>query len=260
MSVAKLSVDKGIATIVLSRPEKKNAINPELVSVLSTMFTSLLNESKLKLVVLTGAGDTFSAGADLGHIQQLAENSFDENVADSTSLKNLFYQIYSFPKPVIAKVNGHAIAGGAGLASVCDVVLMKKTAKIGYTEVKIGFIAAIVLVFLNQIIGEKTAKDLLLSGRLLEAEEAMSIGLVSKVFEDIGFDQSCQNYIEKFILNSTEAQVATKHFFNSIVNMNIQEALEEAVIQNAKTRSSADCKEGIAAFLGKRKPRWQEMS
>lgn len=256
MALVKIDHTGHISTISLNRPDKKNALNPELVEALHSAFRSVETREETRAVVLTGEGDVFSAGADLAHIQQLAKNSLEENAADSEKLKILFHYIYMFPKPVVAKVNGHAIAGGAGLASACDIVLMSADAKIGYTEVKIGFIAAIVMVYLNRIVGEKAASDMLLSGRLLSAAEAQAMGLVSKVFEENTFDEDCTSYIEKLTRNSPQAQASTKALFRAVQTMNIDEALSLAIGKNAETRASSDCKEGIAAFLEKRKPNW----
>lgn len=256
MSLVRINHEGTVSIIYLNRPEKKNALNPALVSALSEAFSELERRIETTIVVLTGEGDVFSAGADLAHIQELAKNTFEENLADSKSLKELFYKIYNFPKPVIAKVNGHAIAGGGGLASVCDIVLMKESAKVGYTEVKIGFIAAIVMVFLCKIVGEKVAKDLLFTGRLLTAKEAKSIGLVSHVYADNDFELSCDTFLSKLSLNSPQALKSTKELFKSVQELPMQEALNLAVKKNAETRASYDCKEGISAFLEKRKAVW----
>lgn len=255
MSLLKLSIKGKVAEIKLNRPDKKNALNPQLVRELQNCFNSLRSKA-ISIVSLSGEGDVFSAGADLAHIQQLAKNSDEENRNDSRELMTLFKSIYDFPKTVIAKVNGHAIAGGAGLASVCDIVLMKKSAKIGYTEIKIGFVAAIVMVFLRRMIPEKNAKELLLSGRLISASEAKDIGLINHIFEDDSFDLQADNYIQNILNNSPLALAETKSLFHRISELPIEQALEDAAHSNVKARKSADCKEGIAAFLEKRKAIW----
>lgn len=256
----KCEIKNKVAHIFLTRAEKKNALNDELVSEFYDLLIKLEKKNDISLLTITGEGDTFSAGADLAHIQKLSSYSFEENLRDSVRLKNLFHKIYSFPKPVLAIVNGHAIAGGAGLASVCDIILMKESAKIGYTEVKIGFIAAIVMVFLRQIVGEKVANDLLFSGRLITANEAKSLGLVNHVYSDMEFEESCKNYIEKLLNNSPQAQENTKKLLREIKSLSLEKALEIAVKSNAETRESFDCKEGIAAFLEKRNANWSSTS
>jgi methylglutaconyl-CoA hydratase len=160
------SVADRIATISLNRPEKKNAFNPELVTALTAALLQASDDEEVKLIVLKAVGDVFSAGADLAYLQQLQENSHEENVADSENLKTLFTTIYYLPKVVIAQVEGHAIAGGCGLATVCDITFAVPEAKFGYTEVKLGFVPAIVSCFLIRKTSETIAKKILLSGDL----------------------------------------------------------------------------------------------
>jgi len=256
MSIVLSERKNSVVYLTLNRPDKRNALNAALVESLTTHFKHLLEDHDLRAVVLRGAGKVFSAGADLDSIQQLTKNTYDENLEDSNRLLNLFKLIYHFPKPVIAVVNGHAIAGGCGLASVCDITLVKASAKLGYTEVKIGFVAAIVMVFLKDMIGEKRAKDLLLSGRLISAEEACSIGLATRSFSDETFDADVEEAINDYMSNSPSALEITKKLFHSIKETTFDEGLSLASKTNAKTRETEDCREGIAAFLEKRSPKW----
>src|SRR6478736_297001 len=179
MELVLYEVKDRVGYITLNRPEKKNALSHELVAELKDAFTQAENDTNVKIVVLQANGDAFCAGADLAYLQRLQKFSFEENLADSNHLKELFLKIYQLKKVVIAKVQGHALAGGCGLATVCDFVFAIPEAKFGYTEVKIGFIPAIVLVFLIRKIGEKLAKHLLLSGELVQANDAINFGLIN---------------------------------------------------------------------------------
>ena len=180
--LAEYAVSDRIAYITLNRPEKRNALNQELVNALRDAFEKAESDQAVKVIVLKANGDSFCAGADLGYLQQLQKFSYDENLADSKNLRDLFLQIYTSGKVVVAEVQGSAIAGGCGLATVCDFVFSAPEAKFGYTEVKIGFIPAIVMVFLLRKIGEGKSKELLLSGKLISAEDARNMGLVNHIF------------------------------------------------------------------------------
>ncbi|RYD75462.1 MAG: hypothetical protein EOP53_16425, partial [Sphingobacteriales bacterium] len=166
----------GIFEIILNRPDKRNALNSEFVQELIEAFTQANNDEKTRVVILKANGKAFSAGADLAYLQQLQNNTFEENLQDSSQLKTLFSHIYNHKKIVIAQVEGHAIAGGCGLATVCDFVFSVPEALYGYTEVKIGFVPAIVMFFLLRKIGESKARELLLTGKLVSAEYFEKLG------------------------------------------------------------------------------------
>jgi methylglutaconyl-CoA hydratase len=183
MQFVKFEVKNRIGYITLNRPDKRNALNFQVVSELKQAFWNADNDDHCKVIVLKAEGAAFCAGADLDYLQQLQNNTYNENLADSTHLKELFEQIYTLSKVVIAQIQGHAIAGGSGLATVCDFSFAVPEAMFGYTEVKIGFIPAIVKVFLLRKIGEGKAKELLLSGSLITAEEAKQMGLINRVIE-----------------------------------------------------------------------------
>ncbi|MFN3315295.1 MAG: enoyl-CoA hydratase/isomerase family protein, partial [Raineya sp.] len=174
---------KRIAYITLNRPDKRNALNFQVVEQLKQAFWKAKEDETAKVVVLRAEGKVFCAGADLEYLQTLQKNTFEENLADSSHLKELFELIYTHPKIVIAQIHGHAIAGGAGLATVCDFSYSVPDAQFGYTEVKIGFIPAIVMVFLLRKIGEGRAKELLLSGDLISAQKAQEFGLINYIVD-----------------------------------------------------------------------------
>jgi methylglutaconyl-CoA hydratase len=209
-------------------------------------------------VLLTGEGKEICSGLDLQELQQLSRKSFEESLEDSHRYAQLLKRIYLYPKPVIAVLNGAAIAGGCGLASVCDLVLASSTAKLGYTETKIGFIAAIVSYFLIRNSGEKTARDLLLTARLIEAQEGLRLGLVNEVVEPAELQPRALQLARQLCENSPQSLRATKALLAKISSPDLEAALHYACELNAASRSSADCIEGVAAFLEKRSPRWKE--
>lgn len=246
-----------IAYITMNRPEKRNALSPELISDLSSAMEKAESDSNAKVVVLKGAGKAFCAGADLSYIQHMQNFTFEENLEDSSKLKELFKKIYTSPKVVIANVSGHAIAGGCGLASVCDYSFSIPEAKFGYTEVRIGFIPALVMVFLIRKIGEHRARDLMLSGRLIEANEALEKGLINKVIPRDEIDQYVDSFAQDIAINNSAESIAqTKAMMAALPKVDLDASLNFAAEMNAKSRESGDCKKGINAFLNKEKPEW----
>lgn len=257
MSFVESSLVNQIYTITLNRPDKRNALNEKVVSELKQAFAQAANDANAKVIVLAAKGSAFCAGADLTYLQQLQQNTYDENLADSNHLKELFHQIYTHPKVVIAKIQGHAIAGGCGLATVCDFSFAMEEAQFGYTEVRIGFIPAIVKVFLLRKIGEGKAKELLLSGDLVSADEAKDFGLINKVVKEGELDEAVNDFAKKLVKkNSGQSMQFTKQMIAQVQEMGLEEGLNHAAEQNAKARASEDCQKGIAAFLNKEKPSW----
>ncbi|AZQ60978.1 enoyl-CoA hydratase/isomerase family protein [Flammeovirga pectinis] len=246
-----------IAYITLNRPEKRNALNADLVAELSKVLNEIENDTEVSAVVLKGAGKAFCAGADLQYIQNLQNFSFEENVNDSNALKELFYKIYTFPKIIIASVHGAAIAGGCGLATLCDFSFAANNTKFCYSEVKIGFIPAIVSIFLARKIGEGKAKQLLLSAQTITADKALEYGLINGITTEANLEEEVESFALKLISEtSLEAKMNTKKLLNSTWHLPIEEALNIAVKENAKARESADCKKGISSFLNKEKISW----
>jgi methylglutaconyl-CoA hydratase len=246
-----------IAYITLNRPDKRNALNFQVVAELKEAFKQAQSDENAKVIVLKAEGKVFCAGADLEYLQTLQKNTFEENLADSSHLKELFELIYTHPKIVIAQIHGHAIAGGAGLAAVCDFSFSVPEAQFGYTEVKIGFIPAIVMVFLLRKIGEGRAKELLLSGDLISAQKAKEYGLINYIVEA----ENLASEVEKFALhlcrnNSAQSLATTKQMIARVQEMPLSEALNFAAKQNATARESTDCKKGIASFLEKKSLEW----
>ena len=249
--------EERVGFITLNRPEKRNALNAQFVSELKEAFTHAEKDTDCKVIVLKAKGDAFCAGADLAYLQELQSNSYDENLADSTHLMELFQQIYTLPKVVIAQVQGHAIAGGCGLASVCDLAIATTESKFGYSEVKIGFIPAIVSVFLIKQIGVAKSKELLLTGKIISADEAKSIGLINKVSIKEKLESSVMYTAQSLVKTaSADSLKLTKQLINGVSDKSISEGFEWAAEMNAKARETNDCKKGIAAFLNKEKLNW----
>lgn len=257
MALVEYSVKDRIGRLILNRPEKRNALNQELVGELRKAFQKAESDPGVKVVVLGANGEAFCAGADLAYLQQLQKFSFEENLADSNQLKELFLQIYTLKKVVVAQVQGHALAGGCGLATVCDFVFTVPEARFGYTEVKIGFVPAIVMVFLLRKIGEARAKELLLTGNLITAEGAKSVGLVSKIVEQNVLEKEVEIFASQLISGaSAESLALTKTMIGEVQHLALKEALDYAARENAKARGTDDCKKGIEAFLSKRELKW----
>jgi methylglutaconyl-CoA hydratase len=251
-----ISIENRIARMVMNRPEKRNALNSDMVKALKEGFNNVKQSHKAKVVILEGAGPAFCAGADLAYLQQLQQNTYEENLEDSRSLKELFEIILRYPMPVIAKVNGHAIAGGCGLATVCDVAYATPESTFGYSEVKIGFIPAIVMVFLSRKIGEGKARELLLTGEIITANVAAERGLINKVVSEQELEQEVVRLATHIVENgSAEAMSTVKEMMFSMPS-DYSRALEYAAEMNARARGSEDCKKGISAFLNKQKPQW----
>jgi methylglutaconyl-CoA hydratase len=245
------------AIIVLNQPEKRNALSPPLVKGLKDAFDAYSNDPAVRTIILRAEGPVFCAGADLDYLRELQAFGYAENVADSARLRDLYYQIYTCPKPVIAQVQGHAIAGGCGLITVCDFVFAVPEAKFGYTEVRIGFIPAIVMSFLVRRVGEGQARRLLLGGELIPAKEANNIGIVSHVVPSDMIQIEVDDFASKIALNNSgEAMAATKRMLAEVQSLTLVDALSHGVEMNAKARSSADCRRGIDAFLHKENLVW----
>lgn len=251
----KLETQGEVATLTLNRPEKRNAISPEMMD---DLFAALdeAERGAARVVIFTGAGNAFCAGMDLEALRELAKRTPEQHLADARRMGRMFHRVYSFPKPLIAAVNGPAIAGGCGLATLADFTLAVPEANFGYSEARIGFLPAVVSVFLLRQIGEKLARELLLTGRTFDAEEARRLGLVTEVVP-------AENLMEKSLelarslaaLSPTSLRV-TKRLLLRWNEPGIERDLEVAVRESAEIRRTADFREGLSAFLEKRKPRW----
>lgn len=227
-----------------------------MVEELKQAFRENISNSDIGSVTITGSGSVFCSGADLEYMKQIQSYGFEKALEDSQNLADLYYLIYTFPKPVIGLVNGPAIAGGCGLASVCDFVIADKRATFGYPEVKIGFIAAIVSIFLIRLVGERYAKELLLSGKVISTESAVGIGLINATYEESEMISQYKLLIEQLNKNSPRAMQTSKEILLSYEYGSLQKSLNVMSELNAKFRQTPDFKEGITSFLNKRNPVW----
>ena len=250
-----ISYDAGVATIMLNRPDKRNAISFELIDDLLHGLKEV-EQSDALVLIITGAGKAFCSGMDLENLKGLIGRSPEENLKDSETMVRLFRSLYEFPKVTIAAVNGAAIAGGTGLALLCDFTLAVPEAKFGYTEVRIGFVPAIVSTFLLRQVGEKQARDLLLTGRLFGADEAAGMGLIKEIVEPEKLMTRTRELAALLMENSPASLRATKKLLNDHGRAELDAQIEAAVRENAAIRTTADFREGIASFLEKRKPVW----
>jgi methylglutaconyl-CoA hydratase len=255
-STLDLAFDSGIATVTLNRPDKRNAISYELITELLRALQEV-KSSSARVLILTGAGKAFCSGMDLENLKSLIGRTPEQNLKDSRTMASLFRNLYEFPKPTIAAVNGAAIAGGTGLALLCDFTLAVPEAKFGYTEVRIGFVPAIVATFLLRQVGEKIARDLLLTGRIFDAEEALRIGLLAQIVPPEKLMDRGRELAAQLIECSPLSIGYTKRLLTEHGRAELDAQVEAAIRENAGIRASADFREGIASFLEKRKPQWQ---
>lgn len=250
LKMIKYSIKNNIGIITLNRPEKRNALHPELIKHLKDKLDELEKEDSVKVLIITGEGKAFCAGADLEYLEGLCNNSVIENEKDSEDIADLFLRIYHFPKPTIAAVNGAAIAGGCGLASVCDIIVAdEEHAKFGYSEVKIGFIPAIVAVFLIRRIGEGLARQLLLTGEIIDSEKAFKMNFVNYLYSN-ALTGSLEVAL-RLVQNSALSMKATKSMVNSISGLSVDDAVNYCIRLNTISRSTEDFQEGLKKFLTK---------
>ncbi len=244
-----ISTVDGIATVALNRPEKRNALNDALIRTLTAEFERLDQDQEIRAIVLRANGDDFCSGADLSALQKIAESDVVENLDDARVLLRLFAVIRAVRVPVIAAVRGRALAGGAGLATACDVVLAARSARFGYPEVRIGFVPAMVMAILRRNVSEKRAFEMVTRGFDFGAEEAERVGLINRVFDDETFDADLEAFIAPYRRTSQSAVMLSKKLLYQMDGMNFDTALEAGAAVNAIARMTEDCRNGIAKFL-----------
>lgn len=251
MSEVLVENNNRVRSITLNRPDKRNALNDALIADLKAALREADADESLRAIVIRGAGKDFCSGADLAAIQRIAGATYEENVDDARSLAELFELIRQVRVPVIAAVHGRALAGGAGLAFGCDLVVAARSARFGFPEVKIGFVPAMVAAIVRRNLGEKKSFELLTLGAEFSAEEAASIGLVNAVFDDEAFDTAAFEYATRYARVSGSAVAMTKRLLYDIDGVEFSEAIGKGVEANARARMTEDCKAGIAKFLEK---------
>jgi methylglutaconyl-CoA hydratase len=252
-----LTSDEGVVRVVsLNRPRSRNALDGELRRALMEALAAAEADLGVRALVLTGSGEAFCAGMDLAELESLLDRSHDQHLEDSHRLAELFLRLHSFPKPVVAAVNGPAVAGGAGLAVVCDVMVIAEEARIGFSEARIGFVAALVGVFLARSVGERLARELLLEARLIGGREAVERGLANEAVPAAEVLRRAVERATAIAQGSPAALAATKRLLLESSGLPVSEALDLAALVNARARSGEDLREGIRSFLEKRRPAW----
>jgi methylglutaconyl-CoA hydratase len=238
-----------IRTITLNRPEKRNALNNEVIAGIIEALREADGDERTRAIVITGSGKDFCSGADLSALEKISEASVAENMEDARSLMELFLLIRKVRVPVVAAVRGRALAGGCGLASACDIVLAASSARFGYPEVKIGFVPAMVTAILRRNVSEKRAFELVTRGTEISAEEARHLGLVNQILSEENFAAEVTAYVRGFEMVSKSAVALTKTLLYQTDGMTFGDALEAGVDINVIARMTEDCQKGIAKFL-----------
>ncbi|MBC7899076.1 MAG: enoyl-CoA hydratase/isomerase family protein [Saprospiraceae bacterium] len=244
-----ISKEESICYLTLNRPEKRNALNDELIYLLKESLRDADGDEGLRAIVIKGEGKDFCSGADLAALQKMSESSYDENLEDARSLMELFLLIRAVKIPVIAAVHGRALAGGCGLATACDLILAAETARFGYPEVKIGFVPAMVMAILRRNLSEKRAFEMITQGFEFSASEAKSIGLVNRIFSDADFDEKVKEYALVYEKVSRSAIIRSKTLLYQMDGLTFHASMEAGAEANAIARMTEDCRKGIAKFL-----------
>ncbi len=244
-------VDGAIARITLNRPEKRNALDDEMIGETRRALAESAKDEAVRVVLLTGAGKDFCAGADLANIARLSQSGVMENVDDARHLGDLFLEMRRHPRPIVAAVRGRALAGGCGIATAADMVLAAESAQFGYPEIKLGFVPAMVMAILRRSVSEKRALELLATGDIVPARTALEIGMINRIFADGEFDGEVQAYTAQLAARSSSALALTKSLFYQMDTVSFESALSAGVQTNALARLTEDCRRGIQQFLKK---------
>ncbi|MEO8336643.1 MAG: enoyl-CoA hydratase/isomerase family protein [bacterium] len=254
MGRVRLLRDGAIGRVIMSRPEKKNALDRRMTDELFAALAQFESDPACRVIHLGADGDDFCAGADLDALERSIDGSADEHRADAEALGRVFLAIRALMKPVVCTVRGRAIAGGAGLATACDLVLAHEGAEFGYPEVRVGFVPALVMTMLRRAVGEKHAADLVLTGRIISAEEAERIGLVSRVVPAATFDDEINATLEQISHSPATSLALTKWLFYKLDALSFEDGIAAGVVTNVEARATEDFKAGVRRFT-QRKPR-----
>lgn len=244
-------VEDGIARVTLNRPDKRNALNDEVIGELRDAMRRTADDENVRVVLLTGAGKDFCSGADLAALQKISQATVMDNIADARNFAELFIAMRRHPRPIIAAVRGRALAGGCGLATACDLILAEESAQFGYPEVNIGFIPAMVMAVLRRSVSEKRAFELITRGEIIRSQTAFDIGLINRVFADESFESDVETYVAQLAAKSASAVSLSKNLLYHMDAQSFESALEAGVQLNAITRMTEDCRRGVERFLKK---------
>lgn len=252
----KYSKENAVATITFCRPEVHNAFNSTVISEMTEVFSSLEQDDDLRVVILTGEGKSFCAGADLNWMRGVVDQSFDENLAESNKLADLFYRIYSFKRPVIGRINGAAIGGGTGFVAVCDIAVAARSAIFSFSEVKIGIVPACIGPYVIKKMGEGKARELFITGERMKGDRALEVGLVNRVVDLEQLDNEIDSIVKSLLSSGPEAVAMAKRLISEVPAMGPDEFKPYTAEMIARLRVSDEGQEGMDAFLNKRKPKW----
>ncbi|HUE77179.1 MAG TPA: enoyl-CoA hydratase-related protein [Longimicrobiales bacterium] len=254
-SLLQVSTDSHVRTLTLARPEKRNALNTELIVALLGGLADAAADDDVRVIMVRGEGPDFCAGADLEAMERMAADADPAtNLADAGSLGALLVAMRRHPKPIVAAVHGHALAGGAGLATACDLVIAREDAVFGYPEVRLGFVPAMVMALLRRAVGEKVAFELVVRGDRIGAEEALGLGLVNRVLPEQEWDEGVGGYAEELASRSATAVSLIKRLLYGMDGLSFEEAIARGAEVNALARLSPDTREGLRRFLERRSP------
>jgi len=248
--------DGPVERLTLNRPDVRNAFNAEVIAELTTWAQAMATDRNVRVIVIAGAGKTFSAGADITWMSKTIQYTAAQNVEDAMAASKMFACIDGLPVPVVGRVQGAALGGGAGLAAVCDVVVTEEDAIFGFTEVKLGILPAVISPFALAKIGQSVARELFLTGTRFSAARAREIGLVHAVVPAAALDETVERYVSEFLSAGPEAVAAAKGLIRHVSGLSIEEAMPSTAEALAKRRVSKEGQEGLKAFLEKRQPKW----
>jgi len=255
-TVLKYAKDGRIARVTFNRPEIHNAFNSTVITEMSRLFSEIEKDDDIRVVVLSGEGKSFCAGADLNWMRGVIKQSYDENLAESNALADLFYQIYTCKRPVVGMINGAAIGGGTGFVAVCDIAIAAESAKFSFSEVKIGVVPACIGPYVIKKMGEGKARELFITGERMKAKRAFKVGLVNKVVPDEELAAEVNALVESILTSGPEAVAMAKKLVSEVPPMTPDQFKPYTAEMIARLRVSDEGQEGMDAFLNKRKPNW----
>ena len=245
-----------IARVIFNRPEVHNAFNSKMIGEIDDACEKVKSDESIRMVILTGEGESFCAGADINWMREIIDYSYEQNLEESLQLAEVLHKIYALPKPTVAMVNGTAIGGGNGFLSACDISVASEEAKFGLSEVKIGLVPAAISPYVMRRIGESKAREYFLTGKRISARKALEIGLVNEVVPHDKLEETVQNIADLLLSSGPEAIAACKELIDKTTRMSFEEVKKFTAEMIANLRISPEGQEGMSAFLEKRKPKW----
>ena len=252
----RLEMDSGVARVTMNRPDIRNAFNEVMISELRQAFAAINADESVRVVVLTGEGKSFCAGADLHWMRKVVSYTYEQNYEDSLNLASLMREVYDCPRPVVGRINGAAIGGGTGLVAVCDIPVAAEDAVLSFSEVKIGLVPACISPYVLKRVGERYGREYFLTGERLTADKALRCGLVNRVVASDDLDTAVDEVVGNLLTSGPDALATCKRMVRMVGDMDLDAAGPATAEMIAKLRMSEEGQEGMAAFLERRKPAW----